>query len=886
MCRSSVEVPSVSGTASGGDAGQETAGGTIGKPSPNKSSTDKALGRFEIQGVLGEGAFGKVYQARDPQLDRQVAIKVPRLGVLGTREEAQRFLREARAAANLRHPHIVPIYDAGEVEGTYYIASAFIEGQTLRAWMRETGKVDPLKAARLIEPLATALHYAHEQGVVHRDIKPDNVLLDKESVPHIADFGLARREDGAALRTQEGVRMGTPAYMSPEQHEGRSHQADGRSDLWALGVILYEMLTGERPFQGDQVRIAYAVMQLEPTPPRRLEPNTPADLETICLKCLVKEPDGRYANCQELAEDLQRWRQDEPIHARRVGKLEQAWKWARRQPLLASLAAAVTLLAIVSTITALQFLLAWRSTVSAFEREQTQVALARKETDRAKEKSALARERETAAKQSAELAKEQEELVQRESESAAQALSKLQAEVDARRQAEEARDAEAKKRGETAGQLQQTEMALAKTSSAADEAKKKSEEAARRSEQLAKEDPMSQYGAALTAADAAIAAGNWPDAERHLEACPAWARAWEWNYLKGLADHRTNTKSVSIASNAFGLSDLSTVVIAVGPNAAWIAAPAGSGTASNGRRYAIFQLPASKPIAFVNAGDRSLISISPNARFVVLRSKNKLTFHELANERELDFPNATDVLYSANGDWVVVSRPGEAIVVALASPDWFKTRTVLPAPVITRKGFRPNSVTAAYAFSPEGDLTAFYKYGYHERHKSENDLTPVLRVSRWMLNQGVMGPLVPQEMECPAPWLTFGFDGAPLVSGGNKLIVPQRNVVFDAEERKVLWTNKDLPVIALTPDSRRILAFTGEGESAELYDVATHRSMPRLGSLPWLNGVSKLLDAGQCLYLDARWTRAVVRSPADNGIKYYEMPTFAQSAVDSAKQAP
>jgi hypothetical protein len=655
--------------------------------------------------------------------------------------------------------------------------------------------------------------------------------------------------------------------MSPEQHEGRSHEADGRSDLWALGVILYEMLTGERPFQGDQVRIAYAVMQLEPSPPRRLEPRVPADLETICLKCLVKEPSGRYANCQELAEDLERWRHDEPIRARRVGKLEQAWKWARRQPVLASLAAAVTLLAFVSTIIALQFLVAWRSTASALNSEQAQVALARKETDRAKEKTKLAKEREKTAQLSAEQAKEQEELAQRESKTAELALGKLQAEVEARRKAEEARDAEAKKRGETAGQLQQTEMQLAKTSSAADEAKKKSEESARRTQQLAKEDPLSKYGAALTAADAAIASGNWADALQQLDTCPEWARAWEWNYLKGLAEHGTTTKSASLASGAFGLADLASAVIAIGPNAAWMAAPTRSDAAPNKRQYALFRLPASQPIAMLTAGDRLLTGISPNGRFVVLKSKNELTFHEIATQREVDFPNATDVLHSANGDWCVVSRSGEAALISLASPEWFKSRTVLPH-------------ADYYGFAPEGVLISFHPY-----NSSRNKYTPkpTLHISRWTLNQATNGPPVPQDVEYPAPWATNGLTVAPMVSNGNKLILFERNVVFDSEERNVIWTAAGLNVIAFTPDNRRILAVNDGSDSAELYDVASHRTLPRLGALPWLNEIAQFSDINRSLYLNASWTRAVVRSLADNTVKYYEMPVFRQKAAATAK---
>lgn len=350
-CQSGVEVPASSQVTAGAQSpSQETIESLKDPEPPSSKGAGKRLGRFEILDVLGEGGFGTVYKAHDPQLDRVVALKVPRQDALGDFGDAQRFLREARAAANLRHPGIVPIFDAGESQGVYYIASAFIEGRTLRERIRQESQIDHGTAAQLVERLALALHYAHAQGVVHRDIKPDNILLDKAGVPHIADFGLARRHDGAALRTREGVRMGTPAYMSPEQHQGKSHLADGRSDLWALGVTLYEMLTGQRPFQGDQVQIAFTVLQSEPTAPRKLDASIPRDLETICLKCLVKDPDGRYSSCEELAQELMRWRRDEPIEARPVSPPERLWRWSKRNSTVATLVVAMAGLVLIGLL--------------------------------------------------------------------------------------------------------------------------------------------------------------------------------------------------------------------------------------------------------------------------------------------------------------------------------------------------------------------------------------------------------------------------------------------------------------------------------------------------------------------------------------------------------
>jgi serine/threonine protein kinase len=303
---------------------------TLSSPPLGSMPTRNLSGRYEILGKLSDGGMGVVYRARHILLNLTVALKMIRAGHFASQEDLDRFFREAAAIARLSHPHIVRIYDCGEEDGLPFFSMEFIEGGTL-ANKLAGGPLPPSEAAELVEILARTMHFVHEQDIVHRDLKPANVLLTALGVPKIADFGLVKRMDKETDYTRTGAILGTASYMAPEQAAGRTKEIGPHTDIYALGAILFEALTGQPPFRAETRELTMLQVMLdEPQPPTRLRPEVATDLEAICLKCLEKERLQRYANAEALAEDLRRFRDGVPISIATIDEWERQVRWGRR----------------------------------------------------------------------------------------------------------------------------------------------------------------------------------------------------------------------------------------------------------------------------------------------------------------------------------------------------------------------------------------------------------------------------------------------------------------------------------------------------------------------------------------------------------------------------
>jgi WD40 repeat protein/tetratricopeptide (TPR) repeat protein len=474
-CRSAVEVPVSDSPVdlvcpSCGSSFRVCEGSTHDwKPRPGRT-----LGHFELLEPLGTGAFGMVYKARDIRLGRIVAVKIPRPGSISTADDLDRFVREARSTAQLRHPSIVTVHEVGDHDGLPFLVSDFIEGLTLSDLLTARRPL-PRAAAALVEEVAEALHFAHTQGIIHRDVKPSNIILNAEGHAHLMDFGLAKRDAGEVSITIDGQILGTPAYMSPEQAFGLSHLVDGRSDVYSLGVVLYVLLTGELPFRGNARMLLHQVRHEEPRPPRKLNDRIPRDLETICLKAMAKDPQRRYASARALADDLRRFRNGEPIQARPVGHLERAWRWARRRPAQAAL--------VVMSVVAVLALVA--AGVALFYNEELQAV----------------NTAEIASRRRADLQRKKAEVAQQQA------------------------DQQRKK-------AEQAHAATGKALDLAEQQRRRAVKAAAETKDALKLANTFAYFHRIALADSALLDNNPARARMLLDECPRAQRHWEWSYLQ------------------------------------------------------------------------------------------------------------------------------------------------------------------------------------------------------------------------------------------------------------------------------------------------------------------------------------------------------------------
>jgi WD40 repeat protein/tRNA A-37 threonylcarbamoyl transferase component Bud32 len=397
----------------------------------------RIFGDYELLEEIAHGAMGVVYKARQISLKRIVALKMIRSGQLASAEEVRRFRTEAENAATLDHRNIVPIYEVGEIDGQHYFTMKQIKGGSLAQQMRRF-RYSSRASARLIAKVARGVHHAHQSGILHRDLKPANILLDRRGQPHVTDFGLAKRVEGGAGMTQTGVIVGTPSYMAPEQAAGKK-QLTTSADVYALGAILYELLTGRPPFWANNViETLRKVIEQEPARPKSINPRIDRDIETICLKCLEKDPGKRYGSAQRLAEDLEHWLAGEPIEGRRTSILERAIKWAKRNPVMAGMGSLVIL--ILVSATAVSFFFAVRAEQSAWEAHKS-AALAKEEKIRADGKAA---EAETNAKLADQRADEAQAHAKRADANAQRAdIKTAEAETNAKRADDKAAEAKA-----------------------------------------------------------------------------------------------------------------------------------------------------------------------------------------------------------------------------------------------------------------------------------------------------------------------------------------------------------------------------------------------------------------------------------------------------------
>ena len=834
-------------------------------PAKRDEQSPATLARFQIRNRLGVGAFSAVYRAYDPLLEREVALKLPHPSRLQSDRDKTRILREAKAAAQLHHPNIVPVYDAGTDGDQFFIASAFVEGQTLAECL-EQQRPDFRRASEIVIGLASALEYAHRFGIVHRDVKPGNILLDAKGIPLLTDFGLARFLESDDQLTHDGTVLGTPAYMAPEQARGEHDKVGPASDQYSLGVVLYELLCGQLPFSGPVATVIADVMHDEPPSLRSIAPTIPKDLATICHKAMGKKPGDRYPSCQELAADLRRWQDGEPIRARRMGSAERLWRWTKRNPVLAGLALAVVVLAVLSTTAAVGLFQSRQELAQALFNEKKQTRIAEEQADLAAEKSRYAQEQEQAAKQNEKAAKRSEHDAIEQKKIAEKALADLQQETAARNAAETETKAEKEKRTKLTKEL---DRQGAKHATELKDVEKEKQQALEVRSWL-------KYTEKLAAADSALQ-GKEKDialAARLLDECPKEHRAWEWFFLQSLC------KGMRPVERSFSSGG----EVQITPNVQWLLRLASYMPALYGernRRWEVYELPNIRPSHICDVAGAP--NLSPNGKHLLLAMGSGTKVYDIASGRlgnqiqtnRLSFnwtapfsPDGTRVLlweramhlFEIGGNrWLLLGTGKPVVVPKLSLP--------------TTKDFR-----GFKSFTPKGALV-----------RIERLSDSVLRLSICEVdNEGI--PKLPMRMiDLPMPSQEKKTYCASFSNNEKRVAIWEEEstslYVFDVEPPRFLClfdSKKDNngSFVSFSPDGKRA-AVRHNDDCIRLWDVAQKRKIPELRSLTWCNNAMPINDRSRII-ISPDWTRVAVwklsgRQDKDfdkngDGIYYWSIP--------------